>query len=161
MPKPDTGMQPNTVQPGGGDAQVFIQFAAQGDMAAIESSKLALERSGNEAVRRYAAQIIKDHNASSDRLHKIALREAIAVPERLDPDRARQLDELRQASGAEFDRKYLQMQAEGHDRDITTYQGYANDKGGNYHLRDFAADELTVLKSHAQQLQALQGQGRG
>lgn len=159
VPKPDTGMQPNTVQPGNADARVFVQAVGLSSLAAIQSSKLALERSGNPAVRGYAAQIINDHTKSSDRLHKIALREAMAAPETLDDEHARKLDELRRASGAEFDAKYLQMQAEEHDRDIPIHAGYANDRGGDYHLRDFAADELPVLKSHAQQLQALRGQG--
>jgi len=159
VPKPDTNMQPNTVQPAGAGTLAFVQRAAQGDMAAIQSSKLALERFGSEAVRRYAVHIIKNHGGSSDRLHKIALREALAVPERPDEEHARKLDELRQASPAEFDRKYTQLQAEAHGRDIPLYTAYADDQGANYHLRDFAADELTVLKSHAQQLQALQSQG--
>lgn len=159
VPKPDTGMQVNTVQPAGGGARVFVQSVALSSMAAIEGSKLALERSGDPAVRRYAAQIINDHTRSSDRLRKIALTSAIAAPERLDDEHARKLDELRQASGAEFDRKYVQMQAEEHDRFLPIHTGYANDRGGNYHLRDFAADEVTVLKSHARQLQALPGRG--
>lgn len=51
------------------DSQTYRMMAAQSDAFEIASSQLALERSRNPAVRRYAETMIKDHGMTSQALN--------------------------------------------------------------------------------------------
>ena len=51
------------------DSQTYRMMAAQADAFEIASSQLALERSRNPAVRRYAETMIKDHGMTSQALN--------------------------------------------------------------------------------------------
>lgn len=51
------------------DSQTYRMMAAQSDAFEIASSRLALERSRNPAVRRYAETMIKDHSMTSQALN--------------------------------------------------------------------------------------------
>lgn len=51
------------------DSQTYRMMAAQSDAFEIASSQLALQRSGNTNVRRYAQQMIQDHSMTSQALN--------------------------------------------------------------------------------------------
>jgi predicted outer membrane protein len=51
------------------DSQTYRMMAAQSDAFEIASSQLALERSRNPVVRRYAQQMIQDHSMTSQALN--------------------------------------------------------------------------------------------
>src|SRR5919107_5136145 len=51
------------------DSQTYRMMAAQSDAFEIATSQLALERSRNPVVRRYAQQMIQDHSMTSQALN--------------------------------------------------------------------------------------------
>jgi putative membrane protein len=145
--------------PSGTDAAVevkaasYVEQTAIGDMFEVESSELALRKSGNPQVRAFAQHMITDHATSSREL-KQALRAAkvdAPVPTALDGEHQELLDTLQASTGADFDRNYLKMQMDGHQKALQTQVDYRL-HGGNKELQDFATKATTMVQTHLSEL---------
>jgi len=126
----------------------FVAMAVSSNMFEIESSRLALEKSQNADVKRFAQQMIDDHTKAGANLEAaLAAGPKSEIPTRLDPKHERMLEELRAASGAQFNALYLQQQLAAHDEAVGLFQGYSmNGEAGP--VKEFAAQTLPTLEMH-------------
>ncbi len=74
---------------------------------------------------------------------------------RFDAKQRQALDRLQNASGAEFDRLYVQAQTEAHRDAVSLYQSYAK-SGDNAALKSFAQKMLPALLQHEAELKRIQ-----
>lgn len=79
---------------------------------------------------------------------------AAAASDELDQERRTKLDELRAASGAEFDRMFLEMQIEAHEEAIAMFERYS-EQGDEGALQQHAEQSLSVLRSHLEEAERL------
>ena len=133
----------------------FVKEVAISDMFEIESSKLALEKSNDEATKSFANQMVTDHTKTSDELKAaVASDPKTPLPNALDSSHQAKLDELKGLSGAAFDRRYHRMQVEGHEAAVSLFQRYA--KGGDSEkLKAWASKTLPTLQHHLAMAEAL------
>lgn len=129
----------------------FSKNAAIGSMFEIESSKLALAKSGDGEVKKFAQQMIDDHT-KADAQFKAAVAaaglNAGTLPTALDEKHQKMLDKLsRDEAGKSFDVDYTDMQHKAHQDAVKLYRDYA-EKGDNATVRDFAGKTLPTLKMH-------------
>ena len=75
---------------------------------------------------------------------------------KLDPKHAQLLDQLRKASGDEFDRLYVTIQVQAHQEAVSLFQNYAQN-GDNQQLKQWAQKTLPDLQNHLQEAQKLPG----
>ncbi len=130
----------------------FVPMAVSSNMFEIESSRLALEKSQSDEVKRFAQHMIDDHTKATAELKAaLAAGPKTAMPERLDPKHERMLEELRAASGTQFNALYIQQQAAAHEESIGLFQGYA-ENGETGPVKDFAAKTLPTLEMHRDML---------
>src|SRR3954466_14171588 len=61
-------------------AAEFVPTATSSNLFEIESSRLALQRSRDPEVRRFAQQMIRDHNAASRRMTSVVRRAGLPTP---------------------------------------------------------------------------------
>jgi putative membrane protein len=134
------------------DAATFRMMAASSDMLEIQSSRLALERSRNEAVRGFAQRMIRDHTRTTNELMRIA---PIQGQPAMDPRHAALLTQLQGAQGADFDRAYVQGQVMAHREAVALFESYAR-SGDNRQLVAFAREQRPHLRRHLRSAQALQ-----
>ncbi len=73
---------------------------------------------------------------------------------KFDAKQKQALDRLQNATGAEFDRLYVQAQAEAHREAVSLYRGYA-EKGENASLKSFARETLPTLQQHQSEVSKL------
>ena len=59
----------------------FVDKAAEGGIAEIETSRLALEKSQSADIKAFANMMITDHSKANDELATIAKKNDIEVPE--------------------------------------------------------------------------------
>jgi putative membrane protein len=149
----------DTVAPSSSDAMAevkatsYVQDTAMGDMFGLQSSELALRKSGNPQVRAFAQHVVRDHTVLSQGL-KQALAGAkvdATPPSSLDPEHQQLIDTLQASTGADFDRNYLKMQMDAHQDALRTQVDYRL-HGGNAKLQDFAAKATTIMQSHLSEL---------
>lgn len=136
----------------------FVTAAATSDMYEIQAAKLAQQTSTNPAVKKFAARMIKDHTASSDKLKALLAKGGInaTLPTDLDERRKGMLDNLAKAKPADFDKMYADQQMAAHDEAVTLLKGFV-DHGDNADLKAFATSILPTVQEHeamAKQIQA-------
>ncbi|TIV26963.1 MAG: DUF4142 domain-containing protein, partial [Mesorhizobium sp.] len=72
----------------------------------------------------------------------------------LQPKEQQMLDELKGASGKDFDAKYIKMQTDAHKDPVALFSTYAN-SGDDPALKEFAKKTLPVLKMHEKHVKDL------
>jgi putative membrane protein len=132
----------------------FVKKAAIGDMFEVQSSQMALEKSNNNDIKKFARMIVDDHTKASNELKSLVHKmRGMQVPTSLDAEHQRKLDQLRSASGPQFDERYRTEQIEGHQVAVKLFEDYSN-KGDNTELKSWAQKTLPTLRNHLQHAQA-------
>jgi len=94
--------------------RAFVKDAAIANMAEIELSRSALDRSPSADVKKFAQMMVDDHPAAADKLKALATQHNLEVPAELD-DKHRDLREkLAAKQGLDFDKDYAEAMVEGH-----------------------------------------------
>jgi putative membrane protein len=143
--------------PGGAmSAADFVQKVAISDMFEIQSSQLALQKKADADSKPFAQKMMKDHKKTSNELKAMLKKGKIdaQVPTALDAEHQAKLDQMKNLSGAEFDKAYDQAQMEGHQKAVALFEAYAQG-GDNPQLKQWAAKTLPHLKQHMSMAQKL------
>lgn len=130
-------------------AAAFVPMAAASDQFEIRSSQLALQRSQNADVRRYAQMMI-DHHTNTTRQLTAAARAAGITPPANPPMPAmlaNMMRDLQGKSGAAFDRAYVMHQTQSHEMALNLHRTYATN-GDRAELRTVAAAAVPVVQQH-------------
>lgn len=133
----------------------FAKKAAVGGKTEIEASKLALEKSSDDRVRKFAEQMVRDHTKASEELKAAASQEGISLPAGLDPMHQQAIDKLEALSGAQFDAAYKAQMLQDHKDTVALFEKEAKASGSPVQM--FAAKTLPTLKEHLQMAQDLSG----
>ena len=136
------------------DAAGFAAAAAAGDLYEVESAKLAAEKGTAKDIKEVANHIRTDHEKASAELKSLVGTAKVALAPALDAEKQAMLDELKAASGAEFDRKFLDQQRTAHQKAMALHQNYAR-SGDNEALKGFAAKTAGVVKGHLDHLNSI------
>ena len=137
------------------DDKEFAKMASMGNAAEIKTARLALERSNNKDVKKFAKMIIKDHTKAGKELQKIAMRSDMMQPNALSEDQMEEYNKLQAATGADFDKMYIANAGlEDHQKTIDLFQK-ESENGESAELKAFAAKTLPTLKEHLQAAQSL------
>jgi len=130
-------------------AQGFVNAAAASDKFEIESSKLAASSASSDAVKKFAAQMITAHTASTAKLKSTisGMTPAITPDDTLTPDQQQKLDSLKGLNGAAFDSAYAAAQTQGHQMTLDALKDYAA-SGDNATLKTFANGMIPTVTAH-------------
>ncbi len=150
---------PTVVAPNVMDATVevkaasYVQETGINNLFAVKSSELALKKSRDPKVRRFAERTLKDNEAATTELKQAvaAAKVDAAPPNSLDGERQSMLDQLQSASGADFDRSYLQMQMQNAQDSLRTQVDYRM-HGGNAKLQSYATSASTRAQTRLSEL---------
>lgn len=100
------------------------QIAAVTDIAntaEIEQAKLARTKSKNAEVQKFSAMMIAHHGEAKQKQAKLKIKTADSpVSVKLLEDGNKTLTSLKEAKGADFDRRYFEAQVEGHQAVLDT-----------------------------------------
>ena len=137
----------------------FVQKAAAGDMFEIQSSKIALDRSNDPAVKRFARMMIATHTKTTEALKRTLADSgsAITPPSALPKDLQDKLDDLNKASAQDFDKAYVGDQIDGHQQALNVMQRYAQD-GDVAQLKQLAASTAPTVQDHLNMAKSLKDQ---
>ena len=134
-------------------AYTFVQKATMANTKEIETGRLAQFRSQDKSVIEFAKKMVKDHSAASDQLTKILKAKNMNVPqESLPVDKS--TTDLPNSTGAEFDKKYIQLMLLDHRKTIDLFVTAAKDVK-DPDLKSYAAKMLPALKLHHEQASSI------
>lgn len=118
-------------------------------MYEVTAGKIAQQRSQSAGVKAFAAKMVQAHTATTAKLKGIIASNSIQVapPAHVDNRRQGMLDDLRGATAADFDHRYITQQIAAHKEADILLRGYAHD-GDNAAIKAFAADTDKSVKMH-------------
>ncbi|WP_219097241.1 DUF4142 domain-containing protein [Pseudomonas sp. UMAB-40] len=138
----------------------FVDNAAAGGIAEIETSRLALEKSSSADIKAFANMMITDHSKANDELAALAKKNDIEVPDEttLVKQAKEKILDMRDES---FDAAYADNQVKAHEDTIKLFEKQANtvtdDKvKGATELKGFAQKMLPALEKHLEMAKKLQ-----
>ena len=141
---------------GANTVEGYVNAATIGDMYEIEAGRLAQEKSQNAQVRSLAQTIVTDHTAASDELRPLIIAAGETPPTEMDQRRKGMIDNLRAASGADFDRAWINQQISAHQEALTLHRGFADDGADNAGLKAHAAKVVPTIEMHLERARALE-----
>ncbi|PQP04381.1 MULTISPECIES: DUF4142 domain-containing protein [Pseudomonas] len=138
----------------------FVDDAAAGGIAEVETSKLALEKSSSADIKAFAKMMITDHSKANEELAALAKKHDIEVPDSttLVKQAKEKILDLRDES---FDAAYANNQVKAHEETIERFKKEANTvtddrvKGAT-ELKAFAQKMLPALEKHLEMAKKLQ-----
>jgi len=133
----------------------FVEKAAEGSLAEVEFSKLALQKSQTQQVMNFAQKMVEDHTAASMELKGIAQSEKLPVPTTMNSEHQAEFTRLNQLTGAEFDKAYIDAMHADHDKDVALFAAAAASEKIDPKLQGFAQRTLPVLRSHLRHVESL------
>jgi putative membrane protein len=128
------------------DAEFMVMAANQG-MLTLEMSQIAQRKATSPDVKYVAQAIVAGHSNMQPEVKALADKKSIVLPASLGKDEARQVGELTALNGAAFDRKYLELLDNTHDKSIDAFDDMSEDAYDG-DIRALAAKYLPILKNH-------------
>ncbi|HEY0175652.1 MAG TPA: DUF4142 domain-containing protein [Pedobacter sp.] len=125
----------------------FATKAAVGGMAEVALGKLALEKTANAKIKDFANMMVNDHGKANAELMAIAKIKNITLPADVDEEHQKKMDELKQKTGADFDKAYVDAMVDGHKKTLTLMQDEAKD-GKDTDLKAFAEKTAPIVDMH-------------
>jgi putative membrane protein len=135
--------------------QELMEDIAHANIAEIQTGQLALEKSKNEQVRKFAQKMVDDHTMAMQELQKVAAAKGVTLPTDTDPQHKVVAAALKVLSGDTFDRQYMsQVGVADHKRThelLEKTQRTATDTD----LKAYAQKTISVVHQHLQTAQQI------
>lgn len=132
----------------------FIVEAARGSILEVELGQLAQEKAQMQEVKGYAQMLENDHQQANERLRNIAQQQNFTFPEMLADNQENLIEELREESGSDFDRAYMEKVLELHQKDIRKFENM-QEEVQNPAIQAWITSTLTQLQQHKQQAEQI------
>jgi putative membrane protein len=107
-------MPPNggSVTPG----QTFLKEAAEGGLAEAELGQLAVEKSSNEDVKRFAQRMAEDHGKANENLKQLAAQKGVSLPSEPSAKQKAKKERLSELWGDELDKAHYDLETSDQSR---------------------------------------------
>lgn len=132
---------------------VFVNDAALDGMAEVELGKIALSKSKNPEVLRFAQRMVSDHGKANQELASLAKSKGITPPASLDAEHQTMVANIEREEGVAFDRAYSEHMNMDHTKAIALFESAS--KSSDAEFAAFARKTLPTLKEHKQMAQKL------
>lgn len=126
----------------------FMMEAAAGGMAEVELAKLALDKSANDDVKKYAQQMIDDHTKAGDELKEVATMKNVMLPTGPDAKHMALMAKMRSLSSAEFDKMYIKEAGVNDHAKMEKLFMKESTGGKDADTRGFASKTLPTVQMH-------------
>ncbi len=102
--------------------KTFLMNSAEGSMAEIAMSKLALRKSKNDDVKTYAQKMIDDHTKLIADMKPFADQMGVQPPAKLKPAHQQEAQRLKNMFGEKFDKEYITAMVADHHKDLGEFK---------------------------------------
>ena len=131
--------------------KTFAVKAAQGGIAEVKTSELAIQKTHNKQVLAVAKRMVKEHTAANDELKTVAQDKHMMLPAETDPKHKAAYAKLSRLSGAAFDKAYMAGQEKDHAATVKLFEKEIA-TGQDKDLSGFASKNLPTIEDHTQMI---------
>lgn len=136
----------------------FVQGALQGGMAEVALGKLALEKSNNEDVKKFAQRMVDDHTKLGEDMKPVAEQLGVPMPSGLSKKDQALEAKLQSLSGAQFDKAYVKAMVKDHQKDLQEFQHEAQ-SAVTPEVKEAAQKGAPIIQSHLEQIEQIAKSG--
>jgi len=129
------------------DDRAFLEKAAVGGKAEVELGQLAQQKAQNDDVKQFAQRIVSDHSQANSELLSMGDKMSLTLPTALDDQHQKEKDRLSKLNGAKFDKEYMKLMVDDHQKDVSDFQKQSNN-AINSDVKNFASQTLPTLQQH-------------
>jgi putative membrane protein len=169
---PDPGQKPAGAPAGGSTTaatmskadQKILMDMAQGNIAEIETAKLAQSKSQNDQVKTFAQQMIDDHTKALGEIQQLASSKGVTLPTEADKTHKAMADKLAAMSGDAFDKAYIAQAGVSDHKKMHSMLASAEKKAKDPDLKALIARIAPTVDQHlkaAQQMSSTKGAPKG
>lgn len=137
------------------DISEFMTKTASVNMLEIEAGQLAQERAQMQEVKDYAQMIVTDHQNATQQLQQLAQQKNITLPDSMSQDHMDQMQNLRDATGQEFDQQYMDLMVSSHENAVSMFEDASNNIQ-DQEVQSFASSTLPALRQHLDRAREIQ-----
>jgi len=137
------------------DSTSFPIMAASSDMFEISSSSQAQSKAVHADVKKFAGQMVTDHNKTTAELKTIASSKNITLPTAPLPKHQKMIETISAGEANAFDKAYMDAQVKAHTEAVALFEN-ASQNEADPELKAFAAKHLPHLKMHLEMAQKTQ-----
>jgi len=130
----------------------FVVNAVASSYAEIKLAQLAKNKSGNGEIKQLATMLENDHNKIVTELKAYAGENAISVPSEESEDAKKDLVDLSEIDGGDFDKKWCKKLEDNHQKTINKFESRI-DKTEDPALKNWISATLPNLKTHLEMIQ--------
>ena len=131
--------------------KLFAMKAAQGGIAEVKTSRLAVQKTHNKQVLMVARRMIKEHSAANEELKTVAQDKGMALPSDTDPKHKAALAKLSRLSGRAFDKAYMAGQEKDHAATVKLFENEIA-TGQDKDVTAFASKNLPTIEDHTRMI---------
>jgi putative membrane protein len=133
----------------------FVNNAAKGGSTEVELGHLALQKSKNPEVQRFANRMVRDHSKIDVKLAALASSKGVQLPDGKGLMNDGTYLELKVLSGKEFDKAYVKAMVADHKEDVSSFEKQSAD-AQDPDVKSFAVKTLPILQEHLSMIQKIQ-----
>ena len=136
--------------------RAFMSEAATGGLAEVDLGRLASRKAASADVKAFAQRMVRDHSKANAELKSLASKKRVALPEAMTDEQKAEKAKLQKLSGADFDREYMSMMVEDHDKDVAAFQDKSS-SANDADLRALVSKTLPILQEHQRLAHEIKG----
>lgn len=127
----------------------FMMKAAAGGVMELQLANAAQQKASNQQVKDFARQLAQDHTKANNELTRLMESRGLSAPNDPPAEHADDAQQVLNASGSDFDKKYMQLMLEDHQQDVEQFRKAAQD-ADDPQVKAFASKVLPTLEQHLQ-----------
>ncbi len=127
--------------------RTFITQASMSNNAEIQMGNLALTKSSDAGVRKFAQMMVTDHTAAQADLRNITNNLSISISDTIGTANTNLMTLLGGLSGRAFDTVYIKNQRTAHQLTLANFQTEISN-GSHPQVKGYASDKLPAIQMH-------------
>ena len=136
----------------------FAAQAASGSMMEVELGRYAAENAADPDVKTFGERMVRDHTEASEKLREAAGEAGFSLPQEMQPEHRKHVEQLTSLQGEEFDARYLSLMIQDHGDEIAEFTAQA--RAGESPIDRWAESTLPVLQRHLEHAQEIEQERR-
>lgn len=140
--------------------EAFLKDAAAGNMAEVAMGKVALDKSSNDDVKKFAQMMVDDHTKMETDVEAVAKATGAKLPDGPDKGAKKEIAKLQTLSGADFDKAYMAAMVKDHKKDLSDFKSEAGSTQ-NGAVRDLATNGAKTIQTHLEAAESINSKVNG
>ena len=129
---------------------------AQANMAEVQAGKVAQTKASSDEVKKFAQHMVDDHSKMLKEQESIAQSKGVSLPKEPARSEKSALKKLQSASGAQFDKSYMQQMVKDHQKALKLVQDTAK-SAKDPELKQAAEQAAPEIQKHLDEAKEIAG----